>query len=193
MRNVQDKAKVVNEAYEEFFTNVIKPQQVGEARIYAIETRLKEEEDYRILENSHLKDVMKKLIFAIEQANLVSKDLNSNENYELSQHLPNLLNRTAEHSSTNRRNSEHREAKINYSTLQNKGIDILYLKRLMYLRNLVDDNRHIEKERRELSKERLENNNNQIEYSNTLNSAILSLKPAEQKDSLLAENTIFSQ
>ena len=70
MKTMQGKANNVNQAYDEFFANVIKPQQIGEARIYAIETRLKEEEDYRILEATHIKDVVKKLIFAIEQANL---------------------------------------------------------------------------------------------------------------------------
>ena len=60
---MQDKVKVVDNTFDEFMNNVVKPQQLGEARLFAVETRLKEEEDLRILEISHMKDTIKKLIF----------------------------------------------------------------------------------------------------------------------------------
>ena len=58
MKTMQDKVKIVDSTFSEFLNNVIKPQQFSEARLFTVETRLKEEEDLRILEVSHIKDVI---------------------------------------------------------------------------------------------------------------------------------------
>ena len=133
----------------------------------------------------------KKLIFAIEQANLTARDTNSTSNIDIPQPLPNLLHKNAGFSAKTRGKSE-KDSRINISSLQNKGFDILFIKRLMYLKNSIDDDRHIVKEQRELSKERIDNSN-QMAYSNTMSSALLSLKPAEHNDQQMSENAGFSQ
>jgi len=42
--------------------------------MFALETRMVEEEDFRIKEFNHLRETIKKLIFSIEQNTLNSKD-----------------------------------------------------------------------------------------------------------------------
>ena len=58
MKIMQEKVKIVDTTFNEFLNNVVKPQQFSEARLFTVETRLKEEEDLRILEVSHVKDVI---------------------------------------------------------------------------------------------------------------------------------------
>jgi hypothetical protein len=188
--SMQEKVKIVTSAYDDFMNNVVKPQQLGEARLFAVETRLKEEEDLRILEFSHVKDVIKKLIFAIEQANLTAKDTFSTSNLDTSQPLPNLLKNTTL-SAKNRGKSE-KEARVSMNTLQNKGFDILFIKRLMYLKNSIDDDKHIAKEQREFSKDHFElSNPNQ--YGNTMSSQLLSLKEENRTEQKLSEKVLQSQ
>lgn len=133
MKIMQDKVKVVDTTFNEFLNNIIKPQKFSEARIFTVETRLKEEEDLRILEVSHIKDVIKKLIFAIEQANLTARDSSSAINIDIPQPLPNLLHKNAGFSAKTRGKSE-KDSRVNISSLQSKGFDILFIKRLMYLK-----------------------------------------------------------
>lgn len=53
---------------EDWAKLLVKPQEVNQARLFAIDTRLKETEDFRVKEISFVKDAFKKLIFALEQA-----------------------------------------------------------------------------------------------------------------------------
>lgn len=53
---------------EDWAKLLVKPQEVNQARLFAIDTRLKETEDFRVKEISFMKDAFKKLIFALEQA-----------------------------------------------------------------------------------------------------------------------------
>jgi hypothetical protein len=43
--------------------------------LYALETRLHEEEDLRIKEYEYLRDLMKKLVFSLEQTNLQNLEI----------------------------------------------------------------------------------------------------------------------
>ena len=45
---------------------LIKPQELNQARLYAVETRIKENEQGKIREFDFIKETMKKLIYAIE-------------------------------------------------------------------------------------------------------------------------------
>jgi len=190
VNGMQEKFQVVNSTYDDFVNNVVKPQQLGEARLFAVETRLKEEEDLRILEFSHVKDVVKKLIFAIEQANLTAKDTNSSSNIDSSQPLPNLLKNTS--LSAKGRGKSEKDSRVNINAMQNKGFDILFIKRLMYLKNSIDDDKHIAKEQREFSKDHFElSNPNQ--YGNTMSSALLSLKQETKNDPTMSEKVLSSQ
>mmetsp|Transcript_4017 Transcript_4017/g.3824 ORF Transcript_4017/g.3824 Transcript_4017/m.3824 type:complete len:156 (+) Transcript_4017:1150-1617(+) len=56
--------------FDRWVANVMEPAHVSEARIFAIEARVKEEEMAR-LENLHfVNDIIKKLIFSFEQAQM---------------------------------------------------------------------------------------------------------------------------
>ena len=113
---------------------------------------------------------------AIEQANLTAKDTFSTSNLEQSNPLPNLL-KNSTISAKNRGRSE-KDTRININTLQTRGFDILYIKRLMYLKDSIDDDKHIAKIKRDHSNENAELSNPNL-YSQTMSSALLSLKPAE--------------
>jgi len=45
---------------------LIKPQELNQARLYTIESRIKENEDLKLQEVNFLKETLKKLIYAIE-------------------------------------------------------------------------------------------------------------------------------
>ena len=49
---------------------LIKPQELNQARLYTIESRIKENEDLKLNEVNFLKETLKKLIYAIEQSQI---------------------------------------------------------------------------------------------------------------------------
>ena len=49
---------------------LIKPQELNQARLYTIESRIKENEDLKLAEVNFLKETLKKLIYAIEQSQI---------------------------------------------------------------------------------------------------------------------------
>lgn len=62
--------KVLNQKYADWSKVLIEPTSLNEARLYALETRIHEEEEIRIKEQEYMRDVIKKLIFSLEQTNL---------------------------------------------------------------------------------------------------------------------------
>ena len=58
--------KVLNQKYTDWSKILIEPSSLNEARLYALETRIHEEEEIRIKEQEYLRDTMKKLIFSLE-------------------------------------------------------------------------------------------------------------------------------
>jgi hypothetical protein len=46
---------------------LVKPQELNQARLYAVETRIKENEGNKLRDVDFLKETIKKLIYAIEQ------------------------------------------------------------------------------------------------------------------------------
>lgn len=46
---------------------LVKPQELNQARLFSIDTRIKEAEVARTEDNQFFKDMLKKLIFALEQ------------------------------------------------------------------------------------------------------------------------------
>jgi hypothetical protein len=71
--------KVLNQKYADWSKVLIEPTSLNEARLYALEARLHEEEEIRINEQEYMRDLMKKLIFSLEQTNLSSLDNNSSQ------------------------------------------------------------------------------------------------------------------
>lgn len=51
---------------------LIKPQELNQARLYAIETRIRENEQTKLRDFDFVKETIKKLIYAIEQAQISS-------------------------------------------------------------------------------------------------------------------------
>lgn len=62
--------KVMNHKYADWSKVLIEPTSLNEARLFALETRIHEEEEIRIKEQEYMRDVIKKLIFSLEQTNL---------------------------------------------------------------------------------------------------------------------------
>lgn len=52
---------------EDWITTLIKPQEINQARLFTIDSRLNEEEKVRLEDNQFQKETVKKLIFAMEQ------------------------------------------------------------------------------------------------------------------------------
>lgn len=67
--------KVLNQKYADWSRILIEPTSLNEARLYALETRMHEEEEIRIKEYEYIRDLMKKLIFSIEQTSVQSLEL----------------------------------------------------------------------------------------------------------------------
>lgn len=61
--NLQDK-------YKDWQRILIEPTSNNDARLYSVETRLTEEEEMRIREYEYMRDLMKKLLYSLEQVNM---------------------------------------------------------------------------------------------------------------------------
>ena len=58
--------KVLNQKYADWSKILIEPTSFNEARLYAVETRLHEEEEIRLKEQEFMREMLKKLIFSLE-------------------------------------------------------------------------------------------------------------------------------
>ena len=58
---------VLEDKYAEWQRIVIEPQSLNDARLFSAESRLSEEEEIRVFEHEFLRDLMKKLIYSLEQ------------------------------------------------------------------------------------------------------------------------------
>ena len=60
--------------YKDWQRILIEPSTLNEARLYSVETRLTEEEEMRIREYEYVRDLLKKLLYSLEQVNMQSID-----------------------------------------------------------------------------------------------------------------------
>jgi hypothetical protein len=58
--------KILNQKYIDWSKILIEPTSLNDARLYALETRMHEEEELRIKEYEYVRDLMKKLIYSLE-------------------------------------------------------------------------------------------------------------------------------
>ena len=58
--------KMLNQKYQDWSKILIEPTSLNEARLYALETRVHEEEEVRIKEYDYLRDLFKKFIYSLE-------------------------------------------------------------------------------------------------------------------------------
>lgn len=68
--------KTLNQKYADWSKVLIEPQSLNDARLFALETRMHEEEDIRIKEYDYMRDLMKKLIYSLEQKNIQTIEMN---------------------------------------------------------------------------------------------------------------------
>lgn len=64
----------IQKKYDDWSRVLLEPMSVNDARLFAVETRVTEEEEIRVKEYEYLKDIMKKLLYALEQLNMVNID-----------------------------------------------------------------------------------------------------------------------
>ena len=64
--NHQTIVKDLERQQEQWVKMLVRPQELNQARLYAIETRIKENESHKLRDIDFLKETIKKLIYAIE-------------------------------------------------------------------------------------------------------------------------------
>lgn len=70
LESVKIKAKNVMDKYQDWSKVLVEPASLNDARLFALESRLHEEEEIRITEFDYIKDFIKKLIYSLEQYSL---------------------------------------------------------------------------------------------------------------------------
>ena len=85
---LEKKCDVIKDSFEHWAKKVLGPSPINEARIFSMETRMKEGEDERIKEIAKVKDTIKKLIFALEQYNIQNMVLQHPHSDDESEPLP---------------------------------------------------------------------------------------------------------
>ena len=71
---VEKQFEDVNNTFVEWKEKVLKPLNMSEARLFTVEVSLKEIEDKIFKNFAHSKDILKKLVFALEQENISCKE-----------------------------------------------------------------------------------------------------------------------
>ena len=56
--------------YQDWSKVLIEPASLNDARLFSLESRMHEEEEIRIREYEFVRDLMKKLIYSLEQSNI---------------------------------------------------------------------------------------------------------------------------
>ena len=64
--------------YQDWSKVLVEPASLNDARLFALESRIHEEEEMRITEYDYIKDFIKKLIYSLEQYSLAQIDNNKN-------------------------------------------------------------------------------------------------------------------
>ena len=65
-----EEIKLLEDRQEIWINRLIKPQENNQAKLYSIDTRIKEAEGNRIKDLDFLRDALKKLIYAMEQQSM---------------------------------------------------------------------------------------------------------------------------
>ena len=70
LATVQIKAQSVMDKYQDWSKVLIEPASLNEARLFALESRMHEEEEIRIKEGEFVRDHLKKLIYSMEKSSV---------------------------------------------------------------------------------------------------------------------------
>ena len=76
LEEMRIRTHVLESKYHEWQKVLIEPLSVNNAKLFSFESRLNEEEELRIKEYNYLRDLMKKLIYSLEQSNMDSVEAN---------------------------------------------------------------------------------------------------------------------
>ena len=137
MINLQNK-------YNDWSRVLIEPATVNDARLFSVESRISEEEEMRIKEYEYLRDMIKKLLYSLEQVNMESIESKGIIKQESMIHdgqtrvLPNLLVHPGQKD----------DLKAKSVTEFNKTIEFMMMKRLHFLRNSLDSHNPVETTRK---------------------------------------------
>ena len=74
LEEMRIRTHVLENKYHEWSKVLIEPLSLNNAKIFSMESRLNEEEELRIKEYNYLRDLLRKLIYSLEQSNLESLD-----------------------------------------------------------------------------------------------------------------------
>lgn len=99
---------------------------MNDARVFALESRMNREEEVRIEEYEFMKDIIRKLVFSLEQLSIQHLDSNKSEGKLKDEVLPTLLNSTSTYSN-----------KKSLSSL-NETMEVMMMKRMNYIRNTIE-------------------------------------------------------
>ncbi|CAI2386369.1 unnamed protein product [Moneuplotes crassus] len=133
---VEKKFEKVNSTFEEWKEKVIKPLNMSEARLYTVEIRLKEFEGKIYTNFAHSKEMFKKLIFALEQESLPTKA-------SVTSSIPNGLGQAIQ---VNSGEASHHSG--------SQEMNLLFLKRLLFIKNEIDEQISDGSEQEEIEKTR---------------------------------------
>ncbi len=62
----------IQKKYDDWSRVLLEPMSVNDARLFAVESRVTDLEEMRVKEYEYMRDLMKKLIYALEQINMVN-------------------------------------------------------------------------------------------------------------------------
>ncbi len=166
IKSLLKKMDTVTDSLEQWALKVIKPAQSNEAKIFALETRLREEETQRMQESGKLRDNIKKIIYAFEQYSIgrvdkendgspreseVQSDTNKSDEESALSILPPLNSNkeptpvkrifdtslVVDSTSAKHRRESRRKENKSFAAQKFEGPEFLLLKRLRYLKMLV--------------------------------------------------------
>lgn len=64
---------MIQKKYDSWSKVLIEPQSLNDARLYALETRIHKEEEVRVEEYNYMRDMLKKLVYSMEQDTKAAK------------------------------------------------------------------------------------------------------------------------
>ena len=68
------RAGTLENKYKDWSKVLIEPATMNDARVFALESRMESEEEARIKEHDFMKDILRKLVYSLEQMNLQHMD-----------------------------------------------------------------------------------------------------------------------
>lgn len=74
MEELRLRAGTLENKYKDWSKVLIEPATMNDARVFALESRMESEEEARIKEHEFVKDLMRKLVYSLEQLSLQHLD-----------------------------------------------------------------------------------------------------------------------